>query len=146
MDFIINEILPFAKNHPLLSIGWLALLVVIIVVSVKITFSKVRVISNAMAIHLINKENAIIVDIRSADSFKKGHITESINILPTDIKNGSIKAIEKYKESTVIILDENGMSSVGIGENLIKQDFEHVFALKDGVSGWNGENLPLIKK
>ncbi|MBI0151374.1 rhodanese-like domain-containing protein, partial [Bifidobacterium sp. M0353] len=84
--------------------------------------------------------------IRSADSFKKGHITESHNILPVDIKNASAKTIEKFKENIIIVIDENGLTSAGIGEVLVKQGFLHVFTLKDGIAGWNGENLPLVRK
>jgi rhodanese-related sulfurtransferase len=28
---------------------------------------------------------------------------------------------------------------------LIKAGFEKVYVLKDGVSGWSGENLPLVR-
>lgn len=146
MDFIINEIIPFVKNHLLLSLGWIAIFVVIIYLTVKSKLTKVKIISNAQAIHMMNKEGAVIVDLRSADNFKKGHITESFNILPIDIKNNSIKAIEKYKEYIVILVDDNGMNANTSGDILSKQGFTQVFALKDGIAGWNGENLPLVKK
>ena len=146
MDFVTLEIIPFVKNHHLLSLGWIVLFVAIIVLTVKIKLSKVKIINNAQAINMINKQNAVIVDIRSADSFKKGHITESHNILPVDIKNASAKNIEKFKENIIIVIDENGLTSAGIGEVLVKQGFLHVFTLKDGIAGWNGENLPLVRK
>ncbi|WP_085248483.1 rhodanese-like domain-containing protein [Gilliamella mensalis] len=146
MDFITLEILPFVKNHLLLSLGWIVLFIAIIVLTIKGKLSKVKIINNAQAIHMINKQDAVIIDIRSADSFKKGHITDSHNILPTDIKNASAKTIEKFKESIVILIDENGLSSAGIGEILVKQGFLNVFTLKDGIAGWNGENLPLVRK
>ena len=146
MDFITLEILPFVKNHHLLSLGWIGLFIAIIVLTVKSKLSKVKVIDNAQAIHMINKENAIIIDIRPADNFKKGHITDAHNILPIDIKNSSSKLIEKFKENSIILIDENGLSSASIGETLIKQGFLNVSVLKDGIAGWNGENLPLVKK
>ncbi|OCG17657.1 rhodanese-like domain-containing protein [Gilliamella sp. App6-5] len=146
MDFITLEMLPFIKNHLLLSVGWVVLFVAIIVLTIKSKLSKVKIINNAQAIHMINKQGAVIVDIRSADSFKKGHITDSHNILPIDIKNASAKTIEKFKENIVILIDENGLSSASIGEILVKQGFLNVFTLKDGIAGWNGENLPLVRK
>ncbi|OCG69408.1 rhodanese-like domain-containing protein [Gilliamella sp. Occ3-1] len=146
MDFITLEILPFLKNHLLLSLGWVVLFIAIIVLTIKCKLSKVKIINNAQAIHMINKQDAVIIDTRSADSFKKGHITDSHNILPTDIKNASAKAIEKFKENIVILIDENGLSSTSIGEILVKQGFSNVFVLKDGITGWNSENLPLVKK
>lgn len=146
MDFIINEILPFVKNHPMLSLGWIALFVVIIYLTIKSKLTKVKIVNNAQAIQMMNKENAVIVDLRLVDNFKKGHITESLNVLPIDIKNGSLKSIEKYKESPIILVDDNGLSANASGEILTKQGFLHIFALKDGIAGWNGENLPLVKK
>ncbi|WP_392565020.1 rhodanese-like domain-containing protein [Orbus wheelerorum] len=143
---MINEIIPFIKNHPLLSLGWIALFIVIIYLTIKSKLSKVKTISNAQTINMMNKQNAVIVDLRSADNFKKGHITEAVNILPIDIKNGSIKSLEKHKEFPVILVDDNGMLVNASGDILVKQGFEQVFALKDGIAGWNGENLPLVKK
>ncbi|OCG40288.1 rhodanese-like domain-containing protein [Gilliamella sp. Bif1-4] len=146
MDFITLEILPFVKNHFLLSLGWIVLFIAIIVLTIKGKLSNVKVINNAQAIHMVNKQDAVIIDIRSADSFKKGHITDSHNILPIDIKNASAKTIEKFKENIVILIDENGLSSTSIGEILAKQGFSNVFVLKDGIAGWNSENLPLVRK
>lgn len=146
MDFIVNEIFPFFKNHPILTLGWVAIAFMIIQMTVKMKLSKVKVISNAIAIQMINNQNAAVVDLRNADNFKKGHIAESINILPIDIKNGSTKSIDKYKALPVILVDENDLNTVALGETLSKQGFNHLFALKDGISGWNGENLPLVTK
>jgi rhodanese-related sulfurtransferase len=146
MEFITLEIIPFVKNHLLLSLGWIVLFIAIIVLTIKGKLSKVKIINNAQAIQMINKQDAVIIDIRSADSFKKGHVTDSYNILPIDIKNTSAKTIEKFKENIVILIDENGLSSTSIGEILVKQGFSNVFVLKDGIAGWNGENLPLVRK
>ncbi|KFA58710.1 rhodanese-like domain-containing protein [Gilliamella sp. wkB18] len=146
MEFLTLELLPFIKNHILLSLGWIILVIAIIVLTIKSKLSKVQNINNAQAINLINKQDAVVVDVRSADNFKKGHITESYNILPIDIKNANIKPIEKFKEKFVVLVDENGLSSTAIGEILVKQGFLHVFTLKDGIVGWNSENLPLVRK
>lgn len=146
MEFIVNEIIPFIKNHLFLSLGWIALFGLIIYTTIKSKLSKVILIDNTQAIQMINKEDAVVVDLRSADRFKKGHVTGALNILPVDINNGSIKSIEKFKQSPVILMDENGISTNAIGENLYKQGFMQVFILKDGILGWDGDNLPLVNK
>lgn len=143
MDF--STLLAFAKNHHILSIAWVGLLVAIIYMTVKIKLSKVKLVGANAVISLINKENAVVVDIRSADKFKKGHITDAINLLHIDIKNGSIKTIEKYKNNPLIIVDDNGMSANASAELLIKLGFIDVSVLKDGIAGWDGYNLPLVK-
>ncbi|NGE23645.1 rhodanese-like domain-containing protein, partial [Klebsiella pneumoniae] len=39
----------------------------------------------------------------------------------------------------------NGMELVKPAESLLKAGFERVFVLKDGLSGWTGDNLPLSR-
>lgn len=146
MEFIVNEIIPFIKNHLVLSLGWIALFCLIIYTTIKTKLSKIILVDNAQAIQMINKEDAVVVDLRSANRFKKGHVAGALNILPVDINNGSIKSIEKFKQSPVILMDENGVSTNTIGENLYKQGFMQVFILKDGILGWDGDNLPLVNK
>lgn len=48
--------------------------------------SKVKVVTNAEAVSLMNNEDAVVVDLRSIDEFERGHIINSVNILPAEIK------------------------------------------------------------
>lgn len=144
MEYI-SEIIPFAESHPILTLAWVVIFVAIIYLTVKNALSKVKTIGNAMAVNLMNKENAVIIDIRNNDNFRLGHITQAHNILPVDIKNGSIKQLEKFKDNPIIVVCDNGTTAVTSGELLVKAGFSQVYALKDGIAGWNGENLPLVK-
>ncbi|MCO6524630.1 MAG: rhodanese-like domain-containing protein [Candidatus Schmidhempelia sp.] len=140
-----SEIRPFIENHPILSMSWIVLLIMVVYLTLKTKLSKVKIITNGKAIQLINNENAIIVDVRSNDDFKRGHITNSYNILPIDIQNGSIKTIEKFKESPIIVVTDLG-AALKSGGNLINAGFTNVYTLNDGITGWNNENLPLVRK
>lgn len=140
-----QEIMSFVSRHPIMSIGWVALLVAVIVMTVKTRLSKVKEVARGEAIQLINKEEAVIVDLRNRDDFRRGHIANAINLLPNDIKNGSLGELEKYKARPVIVVCVNGISSRESADNLLKAGFERVSVLKDGLSGWSGENLPLVQ-
>ncbi len=48
--------------------------------------SKVKVITRGEATRLINKEDAVVVDLRQRDDFRKGHIAGATNLLPSEIK------------------------------------------------------------
>lgn len=146
MNEFLNEFLPFIKMHPVLALIWICLFIAIIYMSIKVKLSKVIIITNDQATALINKEDAIVIDLRSNDHFRKGHLLDAKNILPVDIKNNSIQSIEKYKSHPIIITDDNGTTVHASGELLVKNGFEKVFALKEGVSGWINGNLPLVKK
>ncbi|ADN00521.1 rhodanese-like domain-containing protein [Dickeya dadantii] len=140
-----QEIMPFISRHPILSVAWIALLVAVIVLTVKSKLSKVKEVARGEAIQLINKEDAVVVDTRNRDDYRRGHIAGAINLLPNDIKNGSLSELEKHKAQPVIVVCANGMASREPAENLFKAGFERVVILKDGLAGWSGENLPLVR-
>ena len=140
-----QEIMPFISRHPVLSIAWVALLVAVVVMTVKTKLSKVKEVARGEAIQLINKEEAVIVDLRNRDDFRRGHIANAFNLLPNDIKNGSFGELEKHKAQPVIVTCANGIASRESAEHLFKAGFERVVVLKDGLAGWSGENLPLVQ-
>ncbi|MGM3192911.1 rhodanese-like domain-containing protein [Dickeya dadantii subsp. dieffenbachiae] len=140
-----QEIMPFISRHPILSVAWIALLVAVIVLTVKSKLSKVKEVARGEAIQLINKEDAVVVDTRNRDDYRRGHIAGAINLLPNDIKNGSLSELEKHKAQPVIVVCANGMASREPAESLFKAGFERVVILKDGLAGWSGENLPLVR-
>lgn len=145
MQDIMQEIMPFVSRHPILSLAWVVLLVLVIVLTFKSKFSKVKDVARTEAIRLINKEDAVVVDLRTREEYRRGHIASSINLLPNDIKNGSLGELEKHKAQPVIVVCANGMSSRQPAEQLFNAGFTRVAILKDGLAGWSGENLPLVR-
>lgn len=140
-----QEIMQFVGRHPVLSIAWIGLLAAVIVTSLKGLTSKVKVITRGEATRLINKEDAVVVDLRQRDDFRKGHIASAINLLPIDIKANNLGELEKHKDKPIIVVDGSGMQAQDPASALNKAGFERVFVLKDGVAGWSGENLPLVR-
>ena len=142
---MLQEIMPFVSKHPIISLVWVALLISVIVLTVKGLFSKVKTIPRSTAIALINKEEAIVVDTRTRDDFRRGHIIDAVNLTPSEIKDNNHGEVEKHKNRPVILVSANGMELVKPAESLLKAGFERVFVLKDGLSGWTGDNLPLSR-
>ncbi|MDA3135261.1 rhodanese-like domain-containing protein [Atlantibacter subterraneus] len=140
-----QEIMQFVSRHPILSIAWVALLGAVLFTTFKSLTSKVKVISRGEATRLINKEDAVVVDIRQRDDFRKGHIASALNVLPNEIKANNTGELDKHKAQPIIVVDGNGMSAQESANALMKAGFERVFVLKDGVAGWSGENLPLVR-
>lgn len=136
----------FAKNHTLLVITWIVVFLMTVYIFFKTATSKSKVISNTQAIALINNKDAVVIDLRSIEEFERGHIINSINLLPTDIKNHNLGKIEQHKEVPIILVDLNGINAKSLAEILAKQGFVEVYSLKEGIIGWNIENLPLVRK
>ncbi|MDF7679413.1 rhodanese-like domain-containing protein [Enterobacteriaceae bacterium ESL0689] len=139
-----QEYMPFISRHPVLCIAWVALLIAVLYTTVKGLMSKIKVVTCGQAIHFINKEDAVVVDLRSSDDFRKGHILGAINVLPGDIKANNIGKLEKHKAQPIIVVDSTGMQVQEPASELNKAGFEKVFVLKEGIAGWNSENLPLV--
>ncbi|CCJ77312.1 rhodanese-like domain-containing protein [Cronobacter muytjensii] len=140
-----QEIMQFVGRHPILSIAWIALFAAVIYTTFKSLTSKVKVITRGEATRLINKEDAVVVDIRQRDDFRKGHIASAMNLLPADIKTNNVGELDKHKAKPVIVVDGNGLSAQESATALTNAGFEQVYVLKEGVAGWSGENLPLVR-
>ena len=128
-----QEIMQFIGRHPVLSIAWIALLGAVLFTTFKGLMSKVKVITRGEATRLINKD------------FRKGHIAGAINLLPSDIKANNVGELEKHKSQPIIVVDGSGMQAQEPANALNKAGFEKVFVLKEGIAGWSGENLPLVR-
>lgn len=140
-----QEIMQFIGRNPILCIGWIALFAAVLYTTFKGVASKVKVISRGEATRLINKEDAVVVDLRQRDDFRKGHIAGAVNLLPGEIKANNVGELEKRKSTPIIVVDGTGLQAQTPANELVKAGFEKVFVLKDGVSGWVGENLPLVR-
>jgi rhodanese-related sulfurtransferase len=101
-------------------------------------------IAPTQAVTMINKQNAVIIDIRNHDSFQKGHIVDSLN-LPARELNTASKKLDKYKNKPVIIVCGSGMDSQKAAAELAKQGY-NAFILAGGLRAWSEAELPLVKK
>ena len=97
------------------------------------------------ATRIINKEKALVVDLRTSAEFNSGTISGAINLQPdiVDKENSLFKANEK---DHIILVCKLGSSSSAVGGRLIKQGFENVNILSGGMQGWVQAGLPLIKQ
>lgn len=94
--------------------------------------------------NLINRESAVVVDIRERKDFDAGHITESINMPYATFKD-RIGELNPHKDKPVVLVCKMGQHSGSIGKQLAQAGFKKVFRLQGGIAGWQGENLPLVK-
>lgn len=140
-----QEIMEFVKNNLILSVTWVALLVIVIITTFKGMFSKVKTISRGEATYMINKQDALVVDIRSRDDFRRGHLSGAINLAEAEIKQGNLTELDKYKSQPIIVVCATGQNAPSAAGQLISAGFEKVLVLKEGIGGWSRENLPLVR-
>ncbi|MXP56647.1 rhodanese-like domain-containing protein [Pantoea sp. Mhis] len=140
-----QEIIEFINRHVVLSAIWVMLLISLILNLIKRFFLKVKIINCIEAICLINKEDAIVVDIRFHNDYNKGHITGALNITEPDIKKGILGKLEKNNLKPIIIVCNTGNNAINSAMQLKSMGFIDVYVLRNGMNAWIDENLPLVR-
>lgn len=136
-----EQLIEFITRHWEL---WLAFVTLIILALINEHFtkrSKPNALSTAEAVSAINHDHAVIIDIRDKESFNKGHIIGSIRIDSDDTKK-----LEKYKTTPLVIVCARGLTANTLASKLKKQGFTKAMTLNGGITAWQTDNLPLIKK
>ncbi|TCJ98663.1 rhodanese-related sulfurtransferase [Volucribacter psittacicida] len=144
LDFVTMAI-EFAKNHTLMVVAWFTVFFMVIYTFLNAATAKFKMVSNTEMTMLINKDNAKVVDLRTIDEFKRGHIIHSLQLTPSDIKKQNIGKIEQHKDVPVVLVDTSGFTATASAKELVKQGFRRVYVLKEGITGWRSANLPLEK-
>lgn len=92
------------------------------------------------AITLINRDKALVIDLRGEAEFKRGHVTKARNI-PADQMAKAVKTLDKTRP--VVLVDQGGDVSRYVSRLMKGMGFETVYVLEGGLDAWNKEGLPL---
>ena len=97
------------------------------------------------ATDLINRKDALVVDVRPTADFMKGHIINAVNIPMNGFKK-QIGTLQKHKDKPILVTCRSGSQSSMACQQLRKEGFDDVHNLRGGVLAWESANLPLSKK
>ena len=96
------------------------------------------------AVLLINRSNALVLDVRDEAEYAAGHITEARNI-PLGALDERIKELGKFKDKPVLVNCQAGVRSGKAVAILKKQGFTQVYNLQGGLNAWQQAKLPVVK-
>jgi len=136
-----QRLLEFALNHLELVLPFLVLLTLLILLESR---RGGKTVSSQQLTNLVNKEEAVIVDVRDTKEFREGHITESRNIPFSSLKE-NLTQLEKFKEKPIILVCKMGQHAGAAGRILSTSGFKDVRRLSGGITTWKSDGLPLIK-
>jgi len=102
-------------------------------------------LSPAEATLLMNREDALVLDVRESGEWSTGHIPGARHITLAQLEK-RMSEIEKFKDRPIIICCASGNRSSSACGQLKRGGFEKVFNLSGGISAWLGANLPLTTK
>ena len=138
---MVEQIFEFIGNHYILVGTFIFLAVAFLVNEGKQGGSSV---STTSLVNMINRENAVVLDIRDGKEFGAGHIVDAINIPLSNLDNRASE-LSKHKENPIVIVCKMGQNSSAAGKKLKALGYEQVHRLSGGMGEWSASNLPLIK-
>lgn len=130
----------FIMNHYQLTAAFSVVLLLLLFNEWKEKLSNANSILPSEVVTLINRQNAIVFDIRTKEKFNEGHIISSKHT--PEIINDHIK---KHKTKNIIIVCDNGSKSHAFSTALKKEGFDKVSSLEGGVQAWRAADLPIEK-
>jgi rhodanese-related sulfurtransferase len=138
-----DRLLDYSINHPLLAGGLVLMALVVLAFEMRSRGALSAAIGPNEAVRLMN-EGAVLVDLRSANQYKDGHITGAKN-LPGDQVAADPKAVEKLASKTVVLYCDDGATTAAAQRTLERAGIKNVFSLRGGLAAWKQENLPVAR-
>jgi len=136
-----EQFIEFAGNHLVLSGIWLALVGAIFF---QYRSSAGKSVGPQQAVMLINRANAIVVDVRDKKEFEVGHVVGAINI-PLAKMQQRLSELEKHKDKHIVLVCKMGQHSSEAYKTLNNAGFTNVVKLAGGVTEWKAQSLPLVQ-
>jgi rhodanese-related sulfurtransferase len=106
--------------------------------------TRVGTVTPSQAVHLMNRERAVVVDVSESNEFAAGHVVGSRNVPLGQLEQRLADAV-KNKTVPLILVDGSGAKSqraLAVAKNL---GFDKAQALAGGLNAWKEANLPLEK-
>ncbi|KTD08609.1 rhodanese-like domain-containing protein [Legionella jamestowniensis] len=137
-----GQLWQFIINHWAL---WLALIIILLLVFIneaQAQKKRAKELSPQAAVDFINHKEAVIIDLRDVETFRKGHIVDAIRASQDDFDE---QRMDKYKERPIILVCARGLQSTQLATKLREKGFSEPLVLSGGIAAWQAAELPLVK-
>lgn len=101
-------------------------------------------VSPAEAVALINREHAMVLDVREAAEFSGGHITDARHI-PLGELESRLDELTRFRDKPIVVQCQGGVRSASACAVLKKKGFSHIYNLKGGIAAWLESKLPVVR-
>ena len=101
-------------------------------------------VTTLQATQMINRQDAVVIDVREDSEYGKGHIIGARHI-PVSQLDSRTGELQKHKSKPLIAYCDNGSRAAGAVSTLRKRGFENAFNLSGGYAAWQQAGLPVEK-
>lgn len=139
---LFSQLIEFLGNHWFLFV---ALAVIVALLIHNLIVGNQGSVGPLEATEMMNHQDAVVIDVRPAADYAKGHILGAIN-LPINGFGNQLATLNKYRGKPIIINCRSGASSSMACGQLRKAGFETVYNLQGGIMAWESAGQPLTRK
>jgi len=104
-----------------------------------------REVSVVEAVQLINRKDALVIDLRDTGEYEAGHIAGARHIPEKQLAE-RLKDLEKFKGRPLIVACRTGTRSGVAVQVLRRNGFAEAVSLGGGVGAWDQAGMPLEKR
>lgn len=104
-----------------------------------------REVSVQEAVQLINRKDALVVDVRDTGEFEAGHVAGARHV-PEKQLTERLRELEKFRERPIIVTCRSGTRSGVAVQVLRRHGFKEAFNLGGGIAAWDQAGMPLEKR
>lgn len=137
-----SRFLEFVAHHPIL---WTLAVVLLLALAALELRNRARGTINLSIFDFtrqLNSDNTLLIDLRPGADFDKGHIRGARHLTPSQV-DPSAKEISKFKDGTVLLYCQSGITSGEVADRLLKAGHARVYSLKGGIAAWMSDQLPV---
>jgi len=136
------QFVEFIGNHLILSGMWVITLIAIIVYHARAASGSV---GPQRAVMMINRDGAVVVDVRDKKEFDQGHIAGAINIPLVKLKQ-RMAELNKHKDKPKLVVCKMGQQSGAAAKSIEEAGCGNAVKLSGGISEWTARSFPLVQK
>jgi rhodanese-related sulfurtransferase len=134
----------FVLDHWILSSAFVVILFLLVINEMKRKVLGYKDVPPADAVRLINREDALVLDVREENEFKSGHIINAVHI-PVGLMESRINELESHRERAILVACRSGQRAAKAAVMLNRQGFSNVYKLAGGMMAWESASLPVEK-
>jgi rhodanese-related sulfurtransferase len=102
-------------------------------------------ISAADATLLINRRNAMIVDVRTAAEFAGGHLPQARHFALNELETKAAQ-ISKNKKTPLLLICQTGQRAQKAQAVLAGAGYAEIYILQGGLGAWQQAGMPVVKE
>jgi rhodanese-related sulfurtransferase len=139
-----DQLITFVQNHPGLFVALAVVVLLIVANEVHGNLAGGKRLTALEAVRFINDRDPVIIDLRNAADFKRGHLLNAVNA--PFAKFDDYVGQFRDKARPVLLYCALGTMGSSIAEKLRKQGYTEVYPLRGGINAWLMNSLPVTVK